>query len=313
MHPDIITAAERQFGLVTRDQLQDKHLSRDQIKRLQRQRRIEEIRPRVYRIVGTPHTWEQGLLAVLLCAGPAVASHACGRAVYTVPFGRAPYEITTTQGRQVRLAGVRAHRSDLWLPEDETSRAGIPVCSPERLVLDQSGRLDARQLGRLVDELLRRGLLRLDRLALTRGRFNGARGRRPSVVDEVLVARLTGYVAGDSNLEAHIIRAIQAAGLPMPTAQQRIEVRGAHYRIDLSYPEHMIAIEIDSWAYHQWRSTFDRDRAKRNDLTLLGFNVLQVTDGMTDHAIVELIGRALLTFGQVGAGIPSASHEQRAG
>jgi len=313
MHESLVRAAERQHGLITRAQMKRAKLSRDQIKRLQYSKRLVEIRPGVYKLVGTPPSWEQGLHAAVLSVTGSNASHASAARLGALPVDADRYEITTPRSRQVCLTGVRSHRSELWLPEDSRNRPGIPRSSPDRMVMDLSGRLDAKALGRLVDELLRRRALRLDRLAVVRGRFRAAPGRRPGVVDDVLAARLAGYAPGDSDLEAQILRALQAANLPMPTAQHRVKVGGARYRVDLAYPALMLAIEIDSWAYHQWRSSFDRDRAKRNDLTLLGYAVLQVTDGMTNAEIVDLVGRALATLGESGADVRSDITQRRAG
>lgn len=313
MHKNLVRAAERQHGLITRAQLKKANLSRDQIKRLQQSKRIVEFRPNVYKVVGTPASWEQGLHGAVLSVVGSNASHTSVARLDSLPVDADRYEITTPRSRQVSLNGVRAHRSELWLPEDTRKRPGIPRSSTERMIVDLSGRLDSKALGRLVDELLRRQMLRLDRLAVVRGRFHPAPGRRPGVVDEVLAARLGGYAPGDSDLEAQIIRALQTAGLPMPTAQHRVKVGSARYRVDLAYPEQMLAIEIDSWTYHRWRSAFDRDRAKRNDLTLLGYGVLQVTDGMSDGQIVDLIERALATLGNVGADVRSDVPQRKAG
>jgi very-short-patch-repair endonuclease len=301
MEKAVISAAERQHGLVSRAQLREAGVRPRSIKHRQAVGELVEMRPAVYRVAGAPITWDQGLCAVLLAVGGAASSHSSGLRLYGVDKLDRNYEITTVRDRRVRLPGVVSHRSGLWLPEDHHLRRGFAVTSPARLVVDLSGRYDADRLGRIVDDLLRRHLLRLPKLALTNARLTSAPGRRPGVVDEVLAARLTGYTSGDSDLEAEILRALAAAGLPMPTAQHRVLVGGRRYRVDLAYPAMRLAIEIDSWAYHRWRSAFDRDRARRNDLTLAGYRVLQVTDGMTHGEIVGLVTEGLATSGLVGA------------
>lgn len=293
MEKAIITAAEQQHGLVTRAQLKKAGVEARAITYRLSVGELVEVRPAVYRVAGAPQTWDQGLCGILLSVDGAHTSHSAGERLYGIARHDRKYEITTVRERRVRLPGVQAHRSGLWLPEDGTSRRGFAVTSTARLVADLSGRYDADRLGRIVDDLLRRRLLRFPKLALTNARLLPAPGRRPDVVDEVLRARLHGYTSGDSNLEAETLRAIAAAGLPLPTAQHRVEVGGRRYRVDLAYPEWMIAIEIDSWAYHQWRSAFDRDRARRNDLTLAGYAVFQVTDGMAAAEIVAVVAEAL--------------------
>jgi very-short-patch-repair endonuclease len=70
--------------------------------------------------------------------------------------------------------------------------------------------------------------------------------------------------------------------------------RGAKtYRIDLCYPEQQIAIEFDSWKHHSGRSAFDHDRARGNDLVLLGFHLLRFTSRSGDQQIVDSVAAAL--------------------
>jgi len=243
----------------------------------------------------------RGLAAVVLSVDGAVVSHASAAAMYDLRAPSDHYEITTSRARQVRTPGVRAHRSVCWLPEDEVMRRGLAASSTSRLIVDLSGRLTPVQLGKMIDALARRRLLRIADLARTSGRLRAAPGRSPTVVEDLIAARCSGYSPGDSDLEARVIRALQRHGLRLPTAQQRIKVGDRRYRIDLCYPDVKLAIEIDSWAYHRWRSTFDGDRAKRNDLTLAGYRVLQVTDGMSDRDIAAAIAQGLAPLGELGA------------
>lgn len=63
-----------------------------------------------------------------------------------------------------RLPGVRSHQTT-WLPESHrTSRLGVPVTTPPRTLADLSGMLPATLLGRVVDDSLRRGILRREGL-----------------------------------------------------------------------------------------------------------------------------------------------------
>ena len=74
--------------------------------------------------------------------------------------------------RSVSHVGVRptsrtcaTHRSVVLAIDRRTAR-GIPVTSPERTIIDLSGRLDASQLGRLADDGIRRRLMTADSLAV---------------------------------------------------------------------------------------------------------------------------------------------------
>jgi len=84
-----------------------------------------------------------------------------------------------------------------------------------------------------------------------------------------------------------------AAGLPRPVQQHKLRVNGRTIRIDLAYPELRIAIEYDGWEYHSTRGAFDRDRARANELELLGWTVLRFTSKSSDTTMVRTIRTAI--------------------
>jgi very-short-patch-repair endonuclease len=63
--------------------------------------------------------------------------------------------------------------------------------------------------------------------------------------------------------------------------------------IDLAYPSHHLALEVDGWAFHGHRAAFDADRLRANDLVLLGWSVLRFTSAMSDAHICATVARAL--------------------
>jgi hypothetical protein len=287
--------AERRYGLVTKAEALDFGMSPRTIKHRVESGRWRVIRRNVYAINGCPVSWEQEMCAVVLSAGEGVlASHASGVRLWNVPLDADTHEVLAPLGRHVRMAGVKAHRTGLLIPDDITVRGLVPCTTPSRTIADLSGRLDATELGRLADNLLRRRLLRLGELARVAGRLHViAPGRSPQTLATVLEARGQGFAPGDSDLEARYLLALMKAGAPMPRTQYWVRLHGKRYRVDLAYPEQRVAIEIDSWAYHRWRSAFDGDRARRNDLVLDGWRVLQISDGMPPEEMVALTLAAL--------------------
>jgi very-short-patch-repair endonuclease len=136
-----------------------------------------------------------------------------------------------------------------------------------------------------------RQLARVDSTLRHRGR------RRSTVMRDILERRLPGYEPGESAPERRIADLLVHSGLPAPTLQHRMRVGGRALRIDLAYPEAGIAIEYDGWSVHSTRSAFDRDRARANDLVLLGIQVLRFTSASTDAQIVETVEAALARRG----------------
>jgi very-short-patch-repair endonuclease len=298
---DITSIAERQFGLITHEQAVESGLSRFVVRELTRSGRWWLVHRHVYAIAGSPRSWEQvALAAVFASGGRAVLSHGSASHLYGMRSGELEdgVELTSERSRRVRMPGVISHRSLLLFDEDRCQLGPFPITSAARLVVDLSGRLSAAALGRVTDDLMRRRKLDLVDLKRCVGRLPFAPGRAPSKVHDVLRARWSGYDPGDSDLETRVLRALARAGLPIPHQQVRVEIRGRRYYIDLAYTDVLLAVEVDSWLYHRSRSRFDGDRARRNDLTLLGWTVLQVTDGMSDDEIVATVASALTVLGR---------------
>ena len=66
--------------------------------------------------------------------------------------------------------------------------------------------------------------------------------------------------------------------LPIPDRQVVIEEGGRFVgRVDFYFEHAKVIIEADSFMWHSGRREWERDRVRRNDLTLLGWMVLHVT------------------------------------
>jgi very-short-patch-repair endonuclease len=133
----------------------------------------------------------------------------------------------------------------------------------------------------------------LERIAEVAEMLEGRGRHRCTVMREILDHRRPGYDPGDSDPERRIAELLVRAGLPAPTVQHRVEVGGRRYRIDLCYPDLKIAIEYDGWAWHSGRRAFDDDRARANDLVVLGFAVLRFTSRSSDQMIVDTVTAAI--------------------
>jgi hypothetical protein len=287
--------AARQHGVIGGWQATAAGMSRRQIRTRVANGRWERLDGDVFGVVGAPDSWLRRVRAAVLAGGSgAAAIHATAArllGIEGVPFEQ--IEIVTIRERRARLPDVTVHRSYLLGTHDHRRQQGVACTSPVRTVVDLSGRLDVAVLGGVVDQLLRRRMLDLSLLASTSQRLGRAPGRSPKRVEQVLRERWTGYDPGESAFEARVLRVIAAAGLPLPRQQLRVSVNGRRGRIDLAYPEHRLAIEVDSWAYHRSRTAFVRDRIKGNDLVLLGWRLVRIVDGMTDGDIAALVAHAL--------------------
>ena len=158
--------ARRQHGLVTRGQAGATGLTGRQVEHRVATGRWTCVRPGVYAGGWVPPPVQQAVLAVVLSVGqPCAASHGTAAGLWGLP-GPAPEAIvvTTPARRRVRLAGVQQHRPSTWFLDDVTVHRRVPVTTVARTLVDCGGALRPRALGRVVDEALRRHLLRLPEL-----------------------------------------------------------------------------------------------------------------------------------------------------
>jgi hypothetical protein len=287
----------RQHGLITRSQAIDAGLSAAAVQRRLKDRRWLALRSGVYAIGGLPHTWEQTVMAACLAGGrETVASHATAARLWDLERAPSADRIHVTSGphRRIRLDGVSAHRSIRLTAADLATRHRIPVTAPARTIIEVAGLIGTGDTGKCIDDALRRELITVDLLRASVARLAGPGRRRLRDVRAALGHRLPGYDPGDSNLEVRALRTLAAAGLPTPVQQHRILIDGRARRIDLAYPDAQMAIELDGWAWHGNVDAFHADRATRNELTSLGWAVLQITAEATPDTIVRWV-KATLT------------------
>ncbi|MPY96274.1 MAG: hypothetical protein GEV08_25400 [Acidimicrobiia bacterium] len=79
--------------------------------------------------------------------------------------------------------------------------------------------------------------------------------------------------------EARLLRRLLAHGLPRPVRQYEIREDGILVaRPDFAYPERRVAVEYDSFRWHETRRAQAVTLARRNRLEGLGWHVLVATD-----------------------------------
>src|SRR3954453_9260413 len=105
--------ARTQFGIVTRHQLFDAGVSRQQAGRLLRVRRLERLYESTYRIAGVPSSWHQSLLAASYAGGMrgGFGSHRSAAALWDLPGGEELIEVANPRWRRARHPGVIAHET----------------------------------------------------------------------------------------------------------------------------------------------------------------------------------------------------------
>ena len=290
----IETLIVSQRGLVTIEQLRGARIDDDRRYRLVKKKVLRRLRPSVYGIVGAPDTWERGLLALVLSTEHAVASHASAARLWS--FAVRPedrYEITVPRSGPTRLPAGIVHRSDTLHDEDVRRRDGIPCTSFERTLCDCSALLSPSQLGRVLDDGLRRNVASLDRLKRCAERLESAPGRHMSGVRWLLAERGRGFHPGGSRSELLVLEVIREAGLPLPVQQLEIKVSGKTYRPDFAWPEAKVFAEFYGVAFHSGASAVVADNRRLTDLSAAGWLPLVFTYASTEQEIVAATRAAL--------------------
>lgn len=287
---DLEQWAERHDGLITRA-VARRAVSERELRTRMSKGIWRSARRGVVAVSGSPRTWRQAVRAVILsCGGRVAASHLTALVLLggEVPK-RLPVMIHVVgrPGRSVRLKGVVHHRSVTVAGDDIRRRDGIACTSAVVTVIHLSGMLTEHELGKVVDDFLRRRVLRLGELRARVATTRAAPGIRPSRLHAVLRARIPGYDPGESVLEARIARIIAAHRIRRPVQQFRIAAGGHHYRLDFAWPDRRVYLEGNGFGAHHLASDLDGDARRQNHLVADGWRPMEITWRMTDAEILR--------------------------
>jgi len=272
--------ARSQYGLITWAQALDLGVSRRTIGRELQSDRWVRVLPGVFRVNGTPETWQGRMLAFCLAAGSgALISHRSAAALWALegfgPPGRV--DLCLPRGRHLRASGVRLHECRDHHLAGAVKRQLVPVTGVARTLLDLcAGVEDDFEALKALDDARRRGLVGWPELWETlvlharRGRPGVARFRR-------LLELRAGKRVPEGVFEALIQKLLVDAGLPEFEPGYEVVVAGRRYRLDLARSREQVAVECDGRMGHGHEAAFERDRVRSNDLELAGWLVLRYT------------------------------------
>lgn len=270
----IARAAAPRGGIITRGRLRSLGLTDAAIDHRVRSGRLHRRYRGVY-LVGHPHCCGHAhRWAALLACGPgAVLSHRSAAALWGMLPEPANVHVTvpTDAGRAARQ-GIRIHRSTTLTADVRAVREGFPVTSMARTLCDIAATEPRRVVERTLEgaDVARVFDLRaIERLAPRGSRVPGAR-RLYTVLDEELI----GTTITRSDLEEAMLALCRAHGLPQPLLNQFVE----GWEVDCLWPEHRLAVEVQSTKYHATTRRIARDADKEADLMAAGYDVLHVAD-----------------------------------
>ncbi len=276
--------AERHGGHVSLQQLHSCGLNAKQIHLRKKRGVLVPVLSGVFRVGGASNSLETRLHAVALWMGDdGVFNAATSAHLYGLEGIEPPRRISVARYSGVsgppwiKVTRIAADsvRSMRWVN-------GFRVCSVEQALAECCAVLPARQVGRALDDALRRGLTTLDRLWKFADQMG--KGRRGAVVFRSL---LRGRDERDervrSTFESKMLAILRRIRGHHFFADYEIKFDDSRYFVDFYLPNAALGIECHSLKWHVGRHDADARRDRR--IRSLGIELLYFTwDDVCHHA-----------------------------
>jgi hypothetical protein len=104
-----------------------------------------------------------------------------------------------------------------------------------------------------------------------------------------------------SMLEERFLAFLDASGLPPPATNAPLQLGHRFVEADCAWREQRLIVELDGYATHGTRASFEDDRGRDRALTAAGWRVMRVTWRQLHHGPEPLAAdlRAALALGPV--------------
>jgi len=228
---EVAAVAAGQYGAFSREQAEAAGLSEESMTRRVVTGRWEALHPAVYRLVGTPETRQQRLLAATLWAGPKSAiSHTTGASLLQLQSAW-PDEVhlTVPPTASGRADGLVVHRVELERG-DVVEVDGIRCTNATRTILDCAGLFSDEPLEAAFEQARRLGLTSPTALARRAEQLCG-KGRPGSArVRRLLTAQAPGERPLESRLEVGWLVSCARAGSRLRRVSTRSAAIGSTLR-----------------------------------------------------------------------------------
>ena len=272
----IASIAGGQHAAVARRQLLEAGVSAHAVTHRVRTGRLVTVYAGVYRLAGSPVTWQQRIMAATLAAG-GVASHRAAAYLHGLEGIEPRLEVTVGRARAPKPRGLLVHRIDLTRADVEV-RDGIPRTRPPATILGLAAVVAPAMLERALDDALVRGLVSCEQLQrrLDAGSHHGRNG--VSALAALLRARAGVARRTQSEFERRLFALLRRTGLPLPTPQFEVVLPGDRRAfLDYAWPDLRLALEADSYRHHAGRLAWSRDHTRNRLVVSLGWRIVPVT------------------------------------
>jgi very-short-patch-repair endonuclease len=270
-HYDLAALASRQYGVVTRGQLNTLGYSDDAIDRAVASGRLHPWHRSVF-AVGHQRLSPHGLCmaGVLFRGRGALVSHQS--AIWLWGFERKleiPVHVSVRWRGHAQDA-IGLHHCPALRDDDIAETERLPVTGVARTLLDFASEADAFRLGRAIDQADRLDLLDLAAVDLTTEEIRGHRGRGP-LLRAMTIYREKGFTR--SGGEKQMLAALADAGVRRPLVNNFIEGQ----ELDFYWEAERFAVELDSWEFHRGRRSFEEDRKRQEGMAMANVETIRIT------------------------------------
>lgn len=212
--------------------------------------------------------------AQLAYGATAVISHHAAAALWEILPYAGPVHVTLPHQRSSR-PGILTHESKSLTRDQVRIHYGLRVTNPIRTLVDLADHLEIDELERALSEAHRLGYVQRHGL-----RAPHTPGRKGLTAVLRRGARMTR-----SQIERRLLRDIRrASDVPTPLTNERI----GRFEADLFWPQFGLVVEIDVYATHGDRLSFERDRRKQTDFARRGLLTLRVTEETLPRAVADI-------------------------
>jgi Protein of unknown function (DUF559) len=277
--------AARQYGIVTRDQLNDLGYSDRMIDQALQIGRLQAWHRDVF-AVGHGGLSPHGLCmaAVMFRGDGALISHQSAVWLWGLEKTLEIPVNVSVRRRGHAQGAIGLHHCPALRDEDLATTEGLPVTSMPRTLLDYASTAKQYRLEFAIDRADRLDLL--DPAAVDRilDEVPGHRGRRP-LRRALAIYRENGFTR--SGGEQKMLVVLADAGIRQPAVNDVVE----GCELDFYWEHERFAVELDSWEHRRSRRSFEEERERQENLAMAGIETIRVTGTRLKHEPGQVANR----------------------
>ena len=283
--------ATRQHGVASADQMRRLGLDASGIARRVRAGRLHRLHQGVYAVGHRALSLNGRQLAAVLAAGSGgLLGYRSAARLWDLIRHSGAIEVTSPRSRKPQT-GFTLHTSRRLTEADRAVVAGIPVTTVARTLVDLAEVVNEHRLSKAINQAEIQGRFDLAAVRAALARVPGRTGRHRLM--RVLRMYEPAPAVTRSENERRFLEVCDRQGIPRPLSNKS----RAGYELDLLWPGHGLAVEVDDPAIHHTMHSYHADRRRDRALAAHDIHVIRVTplDLENERELAEELLRILAT------------------